>query len=122
MVVAIPLISRMVSLMPPIAVTQSPVAAWIAATCPAISSLPSRAGWQDLDLGGDDGKPAARLAGTRGLDGRIQRQQVGLAGDRPDQAKHVADLSAAEARLLTISVVCPTLTTALSATWREWVT
>ena len=30
--------------------------------------------------------------------------------------------SAAEARLLTISVVCPALTTALSATWLEWVT
>ena len=38
-VVAIPLISRMVLLMPPIAVTQSPVADWIAATCPAISSV-----------------------------------------------------------------------------------
>src|SRR3979490_1113908 len=39
MVVAIALISRMVLLMPLIAVTQSPVADWIAATCPAISSV-----------------------------------------------------------------------------------
>ena len=30
--------------------------------------------------------------------------------------------SAAEARLLTISVVCPALITAFSATWLEWVT
>jgi hypothetical protein len=33
------LISRMVSLMPPIATTQFPVADWIAVTCPAISSV-----------------------------------------------------------------------------------
>ncbi len=39
MVVAMPLISRMVSLMPPIAVTQSPVEDWMAVTCPAISSV-----------------------------------------------------------------------------------
>ncbi len=39
MVVAMPLISRMVSLMPPIAVTQLPVADWIAVTWPAISSV-----------------------------------------------------------------------------------
>ena len=39
MVVAMPLISRMVVLMPPIAVTQSPVADWIAVTWPAISSV-----------------------------------------------------------------------------------
>ena len=45
-----------------------------------------------LDLGCDDGKSAAGLAGARGLDGRVQRQQVGLACDRADQAKHVADL------------------------------
>ena len=47
---------------------------------------------QLLDLGCDDGKAAAGLAGARGLDGRVQRQQIGLAGDRADQAKHVADL------------------------------
>ena len=47
---------------------------------------------EPLDLGCDDGKPAARLAGTRGLNGRVQRQQVGLAGNRSDQAKHIADL------------------------------
>jgi hypothetical protein len=38
-VVAMPLISRMVLLMPPIAATQPLVADWIAATCSAISSV-----------------------------------------------------------------------------------
>ena len=93
MVVAMPLISRMVSLMPPIAVTQSPVADWIAVTCPAISSV-AFAVWLASSLTSDatTAKPAAGLAGARGLDGRVQRQQIGLAGDRADQAQHVADL------------------------------
>ncbi len=34
---------------------------------------------QALHLGGDDGEPLAGIAGARRLDGRIQRQQVGLA-------------------------------------------
>jgi len=38
-VVAIPLISRIVSLMPSIAMAQSPVEDWMAVTCPAISSV-----------------------------------------------------------------------------------
>jgi len=44
-----------------------------------------------LDIGGNDGKAAAGLTGTRGLDGGVQRQQVGLAGDGADQLDHVAD-------------------------------
>ena len=46
---------------------------------------------QRLDLGGDDGKPLAGLAGAGGLDGRVQRQQIGLAGDLVDQADDIAD-------------------------------
>ena len=38
-----------------------------------------------LDLGGDDGKAAAGLAGARRLDGGVQRQQVDLSGDVADQ-------------------------------------
>ena len=47
-----------------------------------------------LDLGCDHGKAPAGVAGARGLDGGVERQQIGLAGDRADQAKHVADLFA----------------------------
>ena len=36
---------------------------------------------QFLDLAGDNGKALAGLSGARRLDGRIQRQQVGLLGD-----------------------------------------
>ena len=46
---------------------------------------------QRLDLGGDDGEAAAGLAGTRRLDGGVERQQVGLAGDGVDQLDDVAD-------------------------------
>jgi hypothetical protein len=45
-----------------------------------------------FDFGGDDGKSAAGVAGASGLDGGIQRQQIGLFGDRGDQLDHVADL------------------------------
>ena len=47
---------------------------------------------QRLDLGGDHGKSAAGFAGAGGLDGGVQRQQIGLLGDRRDQLDHVADL------------------------------
>jgi len=40
---------------------------------------------QALDLGGDDGKSPARLAGPRRFDGCIEREQVDLAGDVADQ-------------------------------------
>ena len=46
---------------------------------------------QRLDLGGHHGKAAAGFAGARRLDGRVQRQQVGLRGDGVDQADHFAD-------------------------------
>src|SRR5262249_15634333 len=44
-----------------------------------------------LHLGGDHGKALACRAGPRGLDGRVERQQVGLPGDRLDQIDDVAD-------------------------------
>ncbi len=49
-------------------------------------------GGQRLHLGGDHGEALAGLAGARRLDGGVERQQVGLAGDVVDQLDHVADL------------------------------
>ena len=44
-----------------------------------------------LHLTGHDGKPLACLAGPRGLDGRVQRQQVGLSGNAGNQPDHRTD-------------------------------
>src|SRR5581483_6245142 len=46
---------------------------------------------KSLDFGGDDGKASAGGTRARGLNGGIERQQVGLARDRVDQLNHVAD-------------------------------
>ena len=46
---------------------------------------------QRLHLGRDHRKAAAGLAGARRLDGGVERQQIGLAGDGIDQLDHVAD-------------------------------
>ena len=46
---------------------------------------------QRLDLGGDHGKAATGFTGAGGLDGRVQRQKVGLGGDGVDQADHFTD-------------------------------
>ena len=46
---------------------------------------------QRLHLGGDDRKAAAGFAGARRLDGGVERQQIGLAGDGVDQFDDVAD-------------------------------
>ncbi len=46
---------------------------------------------QGLDLLGHHREAAAGFAGARGLDGRIERQQIGLFGDRCDQLHDVAD-------------------------------
>ena len=43
-------------------------------------------------LGGDDRKAAAGIAGARGLDAGVQRQQIGLERDLVDHADDVADL------------------------------
>ena len=41
------------------------------------------------DLGRHDGEAAARVAGARRLDGRVERQQVGLPGDLVDDPDDV---------------------------------
>src|SRR5947209_12446056 len=46
---------------------------------------------QNLDLGGDHRKALAGIAGARGLDGGVERQEVGLRRDRGDEADHRAD-------------------------------
>src|SRR5574338_1081423 len=46
---------------------------------------------QSLDLARHDGEALAGLAGARGLDGRVEREQVGLLGDVGDQIDHFAD-------------------------------
>ena len=48
---------------------------------------------QMFDLVGDDGKALARFTGSCRLDGGVQGQQIGLAGDVIDQIDHVADTS-----------------------------
>jgi hypothetical protein len=46
---------------------------------------------QGFNLGGHHRETATGLAGSGGLDGRVQRQQVGLRRDVVDQANHFAD-------------------------------
>jgi hypothetical protein len=43
------------------------------------------------DLAGHHSEAAAGLPGAGGLDGRIQRQQVGLPGDGVDQSNNIVD-------------------------------
>ena len=50
-------------------------------------------------LRGDDREAAAGLAGARRLDGGVEREQVGLAGDRLDQPDHLADAGRGVAEL-----------------------
>ena len=47
---------------------------------------------QVLDLAGDHREALAGVAGPGRLDGGVEREQVGLLGDRGDQLDHVADL------------------------------
>ncbi len=78
-----------ISLMAP---TESLVAAWMPEICWPISPVGlRRLLGERLHFGGDHGEAAAGLAGARRLDGRVQRQQVGLAGDGVDQFDDVAD-------------------------------
>ena len=44
-----------------------------------------------LHFGRDNRKSLAGRVGARGLDGRVQRQQVGLSGNRLDEIDDVAD-------------------------------
>ena len=46
---------------------------------------------QRLDLAGNHGEAAAGVARARGLDGGVERQQIGLLGDVGDELDHVAD-------------------------------
>ncbi len=46
---------------------------------------------QRLHFGGDHGKAAAGLAGARGLDGGVEREQVGLCRDGVDEEDDLAD-------------------------------
>src|SRR5471030_535185 len=46
---------------------------------------------QVAHLGGDDGEAASLFAGTRRLDGRVQRQDIGLEGDAVDDGNNVDD-------------------------------
>ncbi|MNP33399.1 hypothetical protein D3C76_1266360 [compost metagenome] len=47
---------------------------------------------QQSNLVGYHGKPAPRLAGPCGLDGGVQRQEVGLLGNAANHLEHMADL------------------------------
>ena len=55
---------------------------------------------QRLDLARHHGKAAAGLAGARGLDGGVERQQIGLLGDVGDEPDDVADALGRLAQLL----------------------
>ncbi|MCY1400019.1 hypothetical protein D9M71_150920 [compost metagenome] len=55
---------------------------------------------QAAHLAGHHGETAAVLAGAGGLDRRVERQQVGLAGDRLDHPGDPLDLRAAPVQLL----------------------
>ena len=60
---------------------------------------PGGLGGERFHLGGDDGKALAGFAGARRLDRGIEREQVGLAGDRLDQPDHLADAGGRAAEL-----------------------
>ncbi len=92
-VLVIWLIWAMVPVMAPIDATASLVDACMAATCAEISSV-ALAVWLASAFTSDatTAKPRPDLAGACGLDGRVQRQQIGLGGDAVDQLHHFADL------------------------------
>ena len=64
---------------------------------------------QRFDFGGDHREALARLAGARGLDGGVERQQIGLPGDGADQLDHVADLLRASGKPGDLVVGCARL-------------
>ena len=45
-----------------------------------------------LYFGSDHREAPSGLAGSRGLDGGVERQQVGLAGNAPDEAHDLIDM------------------------------
>jgi hypothetical protein len=58
---------------------------------PDLSRLGGGLRRQSLDLLSDDGEAAAVLTGPGGLDGRVQRQQLGLVGDAVDDRREISD-------------------------------
>ena len=85
-------ISAMMPLTCSIACAASATADWIAPTWPAISSV-ALAVWPASDFTSEatTAKPLPGLARARRLDGGVEREQVGLSGDRLDEADHLAD-------------------------------
>ena len=84
-------IRPMVSPISLIALTDSCVAAWMPEICALISPVALALLGQALNFGCNESKAATRLAGSRRLDGGIQRQQVGLTCNGVDQLDHIAD-------------------------------
>ena len=85
----------------PLASTVWRVACWMAVILAVMSSV-ARAVWagEALHFLRDDREAAAGIAGARRLDGRVEREQVGLAGDVADQAEDRFDrLDVARQRL-----------------------
>ncbi len=94
-------ISWIVAAMLPIAVTPCWVCCCTAATWAEISSV-ALAVWlaRFLTSLATTAKPLPALAGAGRLDGGVERQQVGLAGDVVDQLDHVADLGSGAGHVL----------------------
>ena len=79
----------------------SRVSPWISPIRPAISAGGVlRALGELADLLGDDREAAALLAGAGGLDGGVEREQVGLLGDAGDRVDDAADPLRAGGELL----------------------
>ena len=90
---ATPLISRMRTTIPLIAATRLTRRALDAGDVPGdlLGSARSLVG-EILDFDGYHGEAAARIARPRGLDRRVQGQQIRLRGDVRDQADGLTDL------------------------------
>ncbi len=83
-----------------IACAASATADWIAPTWLAISSVAFEVcPASDLTSAATTAKPLSGGARARRLDRRIQREQVGLSGDRLDQSDHLADAGRGIAKL-----------------------
>ena len=76
--------------MPLMASMASPATRWISEICSEISSV-AFAVWLASDLTSEATTAAAGLAGARGLDGGVERQEVGLGRDGVDEAYDFAD-------------------------------
>ena len=74
-----------------------------------------------LHLRRDHRKAAAGFAGAGGLDGGVEREQVGLAGDRLDQPDHLADAGGGIAELDMVATVRCASETARAATSVDFV-